>query len=361
MDEVSHVCTFEVPQILQKRSAMKATPIFILVLVAFPIQLLAQESNDFKPKEANYYAKRYFEVESPAKHIVDSTRQSNRKGASPFKEPVVVKSGTTSALRDTNLRLASTEVVSGGDFKGGNFSTLQVKPLQASSYAKPSRVALSRGTSFRAPYVASSPIQENAIEIASPDVNPGIGVSQDQIVRPTPGNSASDYLNEAPSQPSVSDSFVEAPREPMRSEEPQRDTTYDPRDMSQNVLVEPESVSLDHLRISQQNNGWTSERPNTMRHITDNFSPGGEPFAQRGIVGDANFFGVDRRSCCDEWDFCNCSGGLKNNPGHLGIPWLRNSKEPCDSVNPILGRHKAKKAAKCGCSQCVSNDCGCGQ
>ena len=49
-------------------------------------------------------------------------------------------------------------------------------------------------------------------------------------------------------------------------------------------------------------------------------------------VKNANFFGVDRDECCDEWAGmckgkslkygCGC-GGLKANKGHLGIPWLK--------------------------------------
>jgi hypothetical protein len=339
---------------------MKAIPISVLVLVAFPIHLLAQESNDFKPKNASYYAKQNF---SPAKHIIGDYRKSDPKLTS-FKEPVVVNSIATTDQSESKFKLVSDNELGGGDFKGGNFATLAVKPLALIEPSLSDRIALAPAAplesdnSFR-PFVASSPIQDGAIEITSPDVGQGLGVSPSQIVRPTPDNSASQMLDGASSQPSVSDSpVIEAPYEPIRSEEPQRDTTYAPQDTTQGRLVEPESVSLDHLRMSQQES-WQNSRPNTMRHVTDHFSPGGEPFAHRGVVGDANYFGVDRRSCCDEWGFCNCNGGLKNNPGHLGIPWLRSRKDSCDAVNPVIGRHKAK----CGCAHCqaAASDCGCGQ
>jgi hypothetical protein len=59
-------------------------------------------------------------------------------------------------------------------------------------------------------------------------------------------------------------------------------------------------------------------------------------------VKNVNFFGVDREACCDEWSrFCDCKtpnygckcGGLKSNPGHLGIAWLRNKfgADACES------------------------------
>lgn len=35
--------------------------------------------------------------------------------------------------------------------------------------------------------------------------------------------------------------------------------------------------------------------------------------------------------CCDEWENFGACGGLKANPGHLGIPWLR-SKDDCDQA-----------------------------
>lgn len=66
---------------------------------------------------------------------------------------------------------------------------------------------------------------------------------------------------------------------------------------------------------------------------------------------------------CNPWkSFCRgkdldyiCGGpGLKANPGHLGIPWLR-SKDDCDLTEPLFGRCKTpfwKSKSGCGCGNC---------
>jgi len=350
---------FAMSQILRKRSAMKTITISILVLVALPIHLMAQENNDFKPKvsnsnASNYYAKRYLEIESSPNHIVDSVKHSNRKGASPLQAPKLALSSSTQKVA------ISSPQVSAPAFSGGQFSNLKVKPLESSSRVPTDRIALApysplENNNFK-PFNAKAAMNQEAqaIEILSPEVAPQeFGMAADEIVRPTPQNSELAPAAEPEfSQPSVSDTaIVEAP--PIQPERPPVDDSY-----NGTVLVEPEAVSLDHLQMAQRGGSWEVDRPNTMRHVTDHFSPGGEPFAQRTITGRANYFGVDRRECCDEWGFCNCGSGLKANPGHLGIPWLRNCKEPCDSVDVIRGRHRAKKAAKraadCGCPQCVN-------
>ena len=60
---------------------------------------------------------------------------------------------------------------------------------------------------------------------------------------------------------------------------------------------------------------------------------------------------------CDEWeDFCqgkdlehDCAcGGLKVNPGHLGLPWL-GSKDACDQTVPLLKRRGGDGV---GCKSC---------
>jgi hypothetical protein len=56
-------------------------------------------------------------------------------------------------------------------------------------------------------------------------------------------------------------------------------------------------------------------------------------------------FGVDRDSCCDEWaGFSNC-GGLKANPGHLGLKWLRGG-EACETTE------SCRRKRDCDCQQC---------
>ena len=59
------------------------------------------------------------------------------------------------------------------------------------------------------------------------------------------------------------------------------------------------------------------------------------------------FFGVDPETACDEWDgFARC-GGLKTNPGHWGIRWLR-STDNCEPPRDCQC-HKCQKQL---CKQC---------
>ena len=181
-------------------------------------------------------------------------------------------------------------------------------------------------------------------------------MSPSDIIRPTPDNSNTQIIE--PPAPTA-----EVVQQPIVESTPIEEETYRiapsmPEDAlvddtaNESGSVEPEAVSLDHLRMSQQINSW-DERPNTMRHITDHFSRDGEPFARRGVVGRANYFGVDRHQCCDEWDGFGKCGGLKANPGHWGIPGLR-SKENCDTATRLLKSCRANKVGRssCGCSQC---------
>ena len=97
------------------------------------------------------------------------------------------------------------------------------------------------------------------------------------------------------------------------------------------------------------------------------------------VVKNQNLFG-DRKRCCDEWAGfcrikelsygCNC-GGLKSNPGHLGISWLRSrdAGEDCDYCNGGCcekGESCFKRNAKKRCSvftdafkKCSRSKCGC--
>ena len=74
----------------------------------------------------------------------------------------------------------------------------------------------------------------------------------------------------------------------------------------------------------------------------------GAPTADFGDIG------------CDEWaGFCrgknlvqNCGcGGLKTNPGHLGLPWL-GSTDNCDQTIPLTRKRT------CGCKECQAQ-CNC--
>ncbi len=173
----------------------------------------------------------------------------------------------------------------------------------------------------------------------------------DQIVRPSPENT----IQIEPVQNDVE--IVPPPVDYDMISEPE---TLQPQanqsEVFQQQTVQPEAVqaeaaSLDHIGMSQRRNSW-DERPDTMRDTVDHFSPGGEPFAVRGLGGNPTFFGIDRRTCCDEWaGFCNCSGGLKVNPGHLGIPWLR-SKDNCDSATGCGANLGRNARSGCGCASC---------
>ena len=87
---------------------------------------------------------------------------------------------------------------------------------------------------------------------------------------------------------------------------------------------------------------------------------------RRSYRSSENFFGVDERSCCDEWrGFCPCvaadyrcgCGGLKANPGHCLFKRL-SSGEPCDKS---FGCNLFSKCGAKGCGLgCAKPDCGCG-
>ena len=66
-------------------------------------------------------------------------------------------------------------------------------------------------------------------------------------------------------------------------------------------------------------------------------------------VRNHSFFGIDRHNCCDEWaGFSNC-GGLKANPGHLGLTWARDD-DPCEAAGGCCQSNQ-----ECGqCSDCSS-------
>lgn len=78
------------------------------------------------------------------------------------------------------------------------------------------------------------------------------------------------------------------------------------------------------------------------------------------IPSSDGIFRVHSSDCCDEWaDFCGCKdldygcscGGLKANPGHLGLKWLR-SKDACD-------RTESCRSCGKGCSGCGIKKHGC--
>ena len=185
---------------------------------------------------------------------------------------------------------------------------------------------------------ATQEVAEEIVEVdmLQPEISPQDFPLPNEIVKPSPQNTVQ---------------VAEPPQPVIESVPPMPVADGDFNDEAPRII---ESASIDDIRMSQRSNSW-DQKPNMMRDVGDHFSPGGEPFAYRGIAGDANFFGVDRKSCCDEWaGMCNCSGGLKANPGHWGNPYLR-SKDNCDTAKRVFGNHRAKKAARsqsCDCSSC---------
>jgi len=279
---------------------MKTVSISFLLLVAFPVHLMAQDSSQqtSQPKVTpQYFVYSPKMIDAGSNHIIEPTNTSNRKSPNSEIKLSALKTDFVPSPLSFNNQASS-------DF-------VRVAKLQDESQ------------------IVLEPVVE------PPKVSAGDFKSLNNVTRPTPGNT--NPIVSEPAEP-----VVEAPTTERNFQEVFR----------QDASVEPERVSLDHIRMSQQGNSW-DEKPSTMRNIVDNFSPGGEPFAQRSIVGNANFFGVDRNACCDEWEgFCNCSGGLKGNPGHLGNPFLR-SKDNCDARKKVLGNGKARRAANgCGCPDC---------
>ena len=344
---------------------------------------------DTESRDTSYFSNRQADIETAANHIVSSTRLSNRKGmpaiaeigseqnspsgaaetpqngnkdqtkssfriafsnskTKPLSEPVVEAFPVKLAANEvvdlpTPKTLGHDGPVSGGDFmplrKNVNrIASVPFVPLSSDGF-KPLRMA-----SKVEPLAAEKPWQE--IEVVNP---PTVVLSEQEVVRPTPQNTEPSGAA-IPSRPAYTvEEKMSQPK--VRSVEPQVDTSNSGK---QQMSAGPETTSLDHLQMSQRVNSW-DRQSTSMRHVTDHFSPGGKPFAYSTAGGNQNFFGVDRRSVCDEWaGVCNCGGGLKDNPGHLGLPWLR-SKDACDQAMPLWphkGRSKSACNSDCGCQTC---------
>lgn len=136
---------------------------------------------------------------------------------------------------------------------------------------------------------------------------------------------------------------------------PQMQSTSQVRRFEEPMVVETMSLDPYANRTRQRSNSLgynAAQSDDLMQHVTDRFSPGGEPFAFSVGRADRNFFGVDRQACCDEWNgFCNC-GGLKFNQGHLGVRGLR-SQDNCEQCGQRTRRQPCRSAQNdCGCSTC---------
>lgn len=290
-------------QTLSQSKPMKIVSISFLLLVAFPIHLMAQDSSDVDGK---YLLSKPMKKQSGSYHIVE-----------PFE---------TSNLRSPNRE----------------FTTPEIKLPQIAVDFTPSPKKLESKSSDFVRVAKLEPVSEirQQLIVEAPDVS-----VQDfnNVTRPTPSNT-NPIISEPPAPAVTPEPVGRNYQEVFRQEEPARESQ---------ASAMPERVSLDDIRMSQRGNEWNEAPVSQMRDIVDHFSPGGEPFAQRGIVGTPNFFGVDRNSCCDEWaGYAVCSGGLKQNPGHYGIPFLR-SKDSCDPHTTLGGK-------RCGCRSCQpKKTCGC--
>ena len=64
-----------------------------------------------------------------------------------------------------------------------------------------------------------------------------------------------------------------------------------------------------------------------------------------------SFFGIDEDQCCDEWEGFSGCGGLKADPGHYGVKWLR-GKDACERDKACRSQsHRDKKDCKKNCRQ----------
>ena len=309
---------------------MKTISISFLLLVAFPLHLMAQESqtstNEMKTN-SKYFISSPTMSSANANHIVAPTNRSNRKPAMPIVSP--------------NISLAKHQV-----------------PF----YANPLKNRMATG-----PVARVAKLQDEKIIVGPPKVSPQEFNLPNNVTRPTPGNTTpasplqldvpqADIVTPAAPYSEPADTYANPP-EPIDQQPDLMENRFQ-ESFRTDASVEPERVSLDEFRMQQQGN-FQIERPNTMRHIVDHFSPGGEPFAYPSHYRNRNLFGVDRHQCCDEWANEGNCGGLKANPGHLGIPWL-GSKDSCDITKSCGCKrcaHKSRRTANrieagCGCGKC---------
>jgi len=331
-----------------------------MFLITLPLSVLAQDAEQGTNESDGYYLKSSEQFAPSSNHIVPSQSRlrSNRKGVdqsapvvksttiqfaetaeAPTKAVSVLQQATklkpTEEIEFSAPKLSALDYLVGRDSLIPNKVEIQPSIQQTAQHQEVSGGDFNPHASIR---VASrQDIQE--VELVAPKVAPDYFSGSNDVVKPSPRNTSQ----------AVDDPY----RRPVNNtrSQPVAEQRFNENTVEQ-APVRPDPVSLDEIMMSQRVNSWEQQRPSTMRNVGDHFSPGGEPFAIRGIAGNPTFFGVDRHTCCDEWEgFSNC-GGLKANPGHLGIPWLR-SKENCDSATGCLGKHRSRKTANsCDCARC---------
>ena len=269
-------------------------------------------------------------VETAPQKVATSVMTASERPVEKLPKAIHLKAVHQNELPSTKIAVTD-PFISGGEFQGRKATDrVSVGPYMASD---PSTFKLKMAASMQ-PLEPASEMSWQDIEVVAP---PAAQEIINEIDRPMPESGtdfqSTEIVNESPSNPEAI--------------EPSRDETFA-------IPSLPEPAPVDRLDVFQRVQPW-EKQASTMRHVTDHFSPGGEPFAQRTHqLGNPNVFGVDRRDSCDEWNgFGNC-GGLKQNPGHLGLPWL-GSKEACDQTIPLrCGCRSCKSNGACQCEQCDS-------
>lgn len=353
----------------QQSNPMKTISLSALVLISFPFSVFAQGIDLGAEKSDNYF------LTAPQQSLTASNYskpyQPIRKRSIQQSIPVVaeitpaIEYAAPAVEQLTERPVAKPQIQS--TFKPPAVASIEIEAPQvsaldyviaedslipnvnddaASFVQQTSRMKEISGGDFNPKSKARFASQEIVEEIVEADmVQPAISPQDfplpNEIVKPSPQNTVQ--------IPEPTGTVIES-IPPMPVSDDELNEYYEGE-----APAKFDSASIDDIRMSQRSNSW-DEKPNMMRDVGDHFSPGGEPFAYRGIAGDANFFGVDRKSCCDEWaGICNCSGGLKANPGHWGNPYLR-SKDNCDTAKRVFGNHRGRKNANsCECQSCSGN------
>jgi len=187
------------------------------------------------------------------------------------------------------------------------------------------------------PMVDSAAFQSNVQQNApatSNDFVPVKQASQTQFIQPQPVQP----IQSTNGSPASGGSYFAIPQADIRSSQPQptpEASYYEQQPAKDSVSIyQTPRIASNVVSPSNYGNGAISlgsatqfERIPASRNY---FSP----------------FNVDESECCDEWaGFCNCKrtihecacGGLKTNPGHLGLKWL-GSKDSCDKTQRCRDR-----------------------
>ncbi len=197
--------------------------------------------------------------------------------------------------------------VAGGAVNFSSHGTIQVQYLEETT---------GQSTGFRV-VTATRPVQQRQQTIPPLLVSPAPVVEvpphpSGSVTKPTPESTRSRTIennpSRAPSIPKVDPGSFTKP------------SVYD------SVANPPAVASPFESQLSKD------AYAGVMQDRVDNFSRGGEPFAFSTGGGNPKLFGVASDQCCDEWQNFSRCGGLKSNPGHYGVKWLR-SHDSCEQCH----------------------------